>query len=420
MIKEEKKRPAIRFEGFEDDWEQRKLSDLANFSKGMGYSKSDLKESGTPIILYGRLYTKYETVIKHVDTFAEVKENSVHSQGGEVIVPASGETAEDISVASVVEESGVLLGGDLNVIRPNEKIDSTFLAFSISNGEAHRDMARRAQGKSVVHLHNEDLAQINLRYPPFEEQKKISLYLCSINDLITLHQRKLDQVKTMKKYFLQNLFPAKGENVPKIRFKGFTSDWEMRKFGDIFNEVKSGLSRMLSNLDIGLPVIRANNICEGKLNLKSDIKYWHKNDPQGANTQNYLVRKDDILINFINSEAKMGTAAYVEETPHRDIIYTTNILRCRTSPNYNSRFVFFLTFSQAYRNYIKAITKPAVNQASFTTVDFKKYEVLVPSIKEQIVISDFLFYVDKRITLHQRKVDQLQTLKKFMLQNLFI
>lgn len=126
MIKEEKKRPAIRFEGFEDDWEQRKLSDLANFSKGMGYSKSDLKESGTPIILYGRLYTKYETVIKHVDTFAEVKENSVHSQGGEVIVPASGETAEDISVASVVEESGVLLGGDLNVIRPNEKIDSTF------------------------------------------------------------------------------------------------------------------------------------------------------------------------------------------------------------------------------------------------------------------------------------------------------
>lgn len=198
--------PKIRIKGFTGDWEQSKLSDLANFSKGTGYSKSDLKESGTPIILYGRLYTKYETVIKYVDTFAEARENSVYSQGGEVIVPASGETAEDISVASVVEESGVLLGGDLNVILPNEKIDSTFLAFSISNGEAHRDMARRAQGKSVVHLHNEDLAQINLRYPTFEEQKKISLYLCSINNRITLHQRKVDQLQTLKKFMLQNLF----------------------------------------------------------------------------------------------------------------------------------------------------------------------------------------------------------------------
>ncbi len=112
----EKKTPAIRFQGFTDDWEDHKLGKMVNFSKGRGYSKSDIKASGTPIILYGRLYTKYETVISNIDTFADEKTNSVFSDGGEVIVPASGETAEDISVASVVGQSGVLLGGDLNII----------------------------------------------------------------------------------------------------------------------------------------------------------------------------------------------------------------------------------------------------------------------------------------------------------------
>lgn len=165
------------------------MSELATFSKGSGYSKSDLKESGMPIILYGRLYTKYETVIKDVDTFADARDSSVYSQGGEVIVPGSGETAEDISIASVVEKPGVLLGGDLNIIYPNAEIDSAFLALSISNGEPRNDMARRAQGKSVVHLHNEDLAQIELRYPSLAEQKKISDYFLRLDHLITLHQR---------------------------------------------------------------------------------------------------------------------------------------------------------------------------------------------------------------------------------------
>lgn len=146
------KKPEIRFEGFTDDWEQRKLGELASFSKGSGYSKSDLTDAGTPIILYGRLYTKYETVISKVDTFADAKSGSVYSKGGEVIVPGSGETAEDISIASVVENAGVLLGGDLNIITPPEEIDSAFLAISISNGKPHKDMAKMAQGKDLENV----------------------------------------------------------------------------------------------------------------------------------------------------------------------------------------------------------------------------------------------------------------------------
>ena len=182
--------PEIRFSGFTEDWEQRKLGNLVQFSKGTGYSKADLKETGTPIILYGRLYTKYETVIREVDTFAEAKTGSVYSRGGEVIVPASGETAEDISIASVVEKSGVLLGGDLNIITPPEGLDSAFLAISISNGKSHDDMTRMAQGKSVVHLHNTDLEKIDLVFPDYEEQVQISGYFSKLYTLITLHQRK--------------------------------------------------------------------------------------------------------------------------------------------------------------------------------------------------------------------------------------
>ena len=180
--------PQIRFNGFYDAWEQRKLGDMVSFSKGSGYSKGDLKEDGTPIILYGRLYTKYETVISEVDTFVDEKKGSVFSKGGEVIVPASGETAEDISIASVVEKSGVLLGGDLNVITPPDDMDSAFLAISISNGKPHNDMAKMAQGKSVVHLHNSDLEKIDLPYPCFEEQQRISGFFSNLDNLITLHQ----------------------------------------------------------------------------------------------------------------------------------------------------------------------------------------------------------------------------------------
>ena len=198
--------PEIRFAGFTDPWEQRKLGDLVQFSKGTGYSKGDLRESGTPIILYGRLYTKYETVISEVDTFADAKAGSVYSRGGEVIVPASGETAEDISIASVVEKSGVLLGGDLNIITPPADLDAPFLAISISNGKPHEDMAKMAQGKSVVHLHNTDLEKIDLTYPSHEEQIQISGYFGALDHLITLHQRKLEKLQAIKRSMLEKMF----------------------------------------------------------------------------------------------------------------------------------------------------------------------------------------------------------------------
>ena len=198
--------PQIRFAGFTEDWEQRKLDDVAEFSKGSGYSKGDLVESGTPIILYGRLYTKYETSISDVDTYVEAKEGSVYSKGGEVIVPASGETAEDIARAATVDKSGVLLGGDLNIVMPNEDINSAFLAISISNGNSQRELAKKAQGKSVVHIHNEEIRNLIVPFPTKTEQNKIVTYFSNLDHLITLHQRKCAELQNIKKYMLQNMF----------------------------------------------------------------------------------------------------------------------------------------------------------------------------------------------------------------------
>ena len=173
-----------------NSWEQRKVGDIAEFSKGVGYSKGDLRETGTPIILYGRLYTNYQFFLGEIYTFATPKDGSVYSKGNEVIIPASGETAEDIARASAVEKSGILLGGDLNVLRPFKFINPLFLSLTISNGEPHKNLAKRAQGKSVVHIHNSDIQDVSILFPSRLEQDRIVSVFRKLDNLITLHQRK--------------------------------------------------------------------------------------------------------------------------------------------------------------------------------------------------------------------------------------
>ena len=198
--------PEIRFKGFTEAWEQRKAIDIADYSKGNGYSKGDLTDAGTPIILYGRLYTKYQFAISEVDTFTVPRNGAVYSQGNEVIVPASGETADDIARASAVEKSGVLLGGDLNILRPFDFINPLFLALAISNGEPQKELAKKAQGKSVVHIHNTDIQEVTIAYPSRTEQDRIVSVFRQLDNLITLHQRELEKLQNIKKSMLEKMF----------------------------------------------------------------------------------------------------------------------------------------------------------------------------------------------------------------------
>ncbi|WP_203368873.1 restriction endonuclease subunit S, partial [Cysteiniphilum marinum] len=228
-----KKVPVIRFKGFCGEWVSLILGENARFTKGQGYSKSDLAGSGTPIILYGRLYTQYQTVISQVDTFVNEKSKPLKSIGGEVIVPASGESSEDIARASVVSGSGVILGGDLNVVYPSNKISPIFLALSISNGYLKKELSSKAQGKSVVHVRNSDLESLALVIPEKEEQSQIGNTFQKFDALISQHQQKHDKLKQIKKSMLEKMFPKAGKTIPEIRFKGFSGEWEEKGITDI-------------------------------------------------------------------------------------------------------------------------------------------------------------------------------------------
>lgn len=400
---EERKVPALRFQGFTDEWEENKLGEMTVFSKGSGYSKSDLQDHGTPIVLYGRLYTNYETLISHIDTFAEPKSGSVYSQGVEVIVPASGEIAEDISRASVIGRKGVIIGGDLNILYPNKLLDPVFLAITISNGKAHDDMAKRAQGKTVVHLHNDDLAQIKLFYPSISEQKQIGVFFQKIDVDILLLKNKLDKLQVFKKSMLEKMFPRPCEKVPEVRFRGFTGDWEKKKLGSIFEEYSEKNHAELPPLMIvqgGGTILRD----ESDRSLQYDR----------SNLSSYkMVNKDDFIVHLRSFEGGL------EKASSQGII----------SPAYHTfhgegidaRF-YYAYFRSAV--FIRHDLKPHVyGIRDGRSIDIEGMKsILIPytSYEEQKKIGDCISLLDQLIMLCQRKLEKLQSLKHAMLSEMFI
>lgn len=391
----EKKTPAIRFQGFTDDWEDHKLGKMVNFSKGRGYSKSDIKASGTPIILYGRLYTKYETVISNIDTFADEKTNSVFSDGGEVIVPASGETAEDISVASVVGQSGVLLGGDLNIITPSSELDSTFLAISISNGKPHRDMAKMAQGKSVVHLHNSDLAKIDLPYPNYEEQCKISQHFKTIDTLITLHQCKLTKLQLLKKSMLTKMFPKDGARVPEIRFQGFHGDWEQHQFRDVGS------------------VAMCKRVFKDETSDKGDIPFF-KIGTFGGNPDAYISRElfDEYKSKYPYPEigdillSASGTIGRQVEYKGEDAYYQdSNIIWLKHGKILSNKFLK-VVYQVIKWNGVEGSTIQRLYNDNILKTRF-----FLPSLEEQEAIGDYFYNLDNLISLQKDRFAKLQKIK---------
>lgn len=198
--------PEIRFKGFKGPWGENAMNELCSFSKGAGYSKSQLTASGTPIVLYGRMYVNYQTAISEVDTFTKDRKGSIKSTGNEVVIPASGETAEDIARASAILIGGVILGGDLNIIHPCNKLDSYFLALTLSNGKPKAQLSKRAQGKTVVHVRAADIASISINFPELVEQQKIGDYFRTLDELIAQHATQLQKLQQIKAACLEKMF----------------------------------------------------------------------------------------------------------------------------------------------------------------------------------------------------------------------
>ena len=408
MSKEKRRVPKLRFPGFTEDWEQRKLGDIAIFSKGNGYSKSDLSASGNPIILYGRLYTNYETTIRNVDTFVELKDKSVISQGGEVIVPASGETAEDISRASVVKNQGVIIGGDLNVIKVNSLLDPTFLALTISNGEQQKELSKRAQGKSVVHLHNSDLQEVNLIFPPLNEQKEISTIFEKMDNIITLHQRKLNNLKLKKKALLQKLFPKNEERYPELRFPGFTDAWEQRKFSDItyLSGIKNKENKPYESYSISneFGFIPQDEQFENGGTMRSADKSMY-----------YIVSQNSFAYN--PARINVGSIGYYDKP--NNVIVSSLYEVFKTIDIVDDKFLWHWFKSNQFNRLIEKYQEGGV-RLYFYYDKLCKGTIDLPTINEQNKISNLLNSLDLYITLHQRKLDHLQLQKKALLQQMFV
>ncbi|EGC3039169.1 restriction endonuclease subunit S [Listeria monocytogenes] len=403
MKKLEKSVPVIRFKGFSEAWEQRKLEELAAFSKGSGYTKNDLVEKGMPLVLYGRLYTKYETIITEVNTFTKMKDKSVISKGNEVVVPSSGETAKDISRASVIGAEGFILGGDLNIIKPKRELNSIFLALTISNGEQQKEIIKRAQGKSVVHVYNTDLKQVKLSYPTFNEQEKIGSFFRQLDNAIALHQRKLDTLKLMKKGFLQQMFPKIEADIPEIRFADFDGKWEQRKLGEVFNErSERSADGELISVTINSGVIKASKL--------------EKKDNSSFDKSNYkVVKKGDIAYNSMRMW--QGASGYSSYDGILSPAYTVICPRKDIDTIFIAYMFKKIDMIQTFQRNSQGLTSDTWNLKfpSLSTIKIK-----IPANDEQIKITNLFQKLEYTSILHQNRIEMLKKVKKAYLQTMFI
>ncbi|EON3357539.1 restriction endonuclease subunit S [Yersinia enterocolitica] len=380
--------PEIRFKGFSGEWDYLTLGENATFTKGQGYSKGDLVTSGSPIILYGRLYTKYQTVITGVDTFVTEKDNSVKSIGGEVIVPASGESPEDISRASVVSEPNVILGGDLNIVLPRKKIHSTFLALAISNGRLKKKLSSKAQGKSVVHIRNSDLADLDLILPTeYIEQIAIGNYFQKLDTLINQHQQKHDKLSNIKKAMLEKMLPKQGETIPEIRFKGFSGEWEEVTLSSVI-DVRSGKDYK--------------HLGKGHIPVYGTGGYMHSVDSALSND------KDAIGI------GRKGTIdkPYILRAP----FWTVDTLFYAVPfTSFNLDFLFCLFQKIDWKKHDESTGVPSLSKIAINNLP-----VYTTNELEQTAIGNYFQKLDALINQHQQQITKLNNIKQACLSKMFI
>lgn len=406
--------PKLRFPEFKGEWEEKKLSDIASFSKGKGYTKNDLVKNGTPIVLYGRMYTKYETVISDIDTFVNLQVGSIISKGGEIIVPASGETAEEISRASVVKNKGIILGGDLNILSlQKDKYNPEFFALTISSGTSQKRLSKLAQGKSVVHLHNEDLSGLQIKVPSLAEQQKIADFLSNVDSIITAETKILNILQKKKKALMQKLFTQ------QLRFKSDDGTdfptWEEKKLGEVCN-VLSGKrvpkGNKLTSVNTGLKYITVSDMGD-KFVSNKDIKYITQEIE--TKIKKYKVITGDIIISVAGTLGKVNIIT--EEFNNANL--TENCDKLTEFKGCITEYLFYFLQSDKFLDEINRI-KTSSAQPKLALDRLRIFVIPIPIIKEQQKIAACLSSLDSLIQTQQKVVTTWQQRKKALLQQMFI
>ena len=204
--------PNLRF-SYKGDWSKRKLNEICLFFKGNGLSKSDLSNEGFPCILYGELYTTYknEVISDIISKTNTTLSNPFLSRNNDLIIPGSGEDPIDIAVARAIYQNDIILGGDLNILRPKSNVSAAFLSYQL-NGVRRYDIAKKAQGKSIVHLHNSDLKEVLVSIPSYDEQLHIVKLLTKIDEMIETQSKIIEDYKVLKKKISKQVIGSQKPN----------------------------------------------------------------------------------------------------------------------------------------------------------------------------------------------------------------
>ena len=394
-MKERLKAPELRFPGFTDDWEERKLGDIGDTFTGLtGKTKEDFGHGSAKFVTYVNVFQNPIATLDQLDA-VEIDEKQNQVQKGDVFFTTSSETPEEVGMSSVwtYDTKNVYLNSFTFGYRPRVSFDLNYMASMLRSPSIRKKITFLAQGISRYNISKTKMLEIEIPAPNLSEQKKIGSFFKLLDDTIALHQRKLDLLKEQKKGYLQKMFPKNGAKVPELRFAGFADDWEERKLKDVVEKQIKGKAQFEKLAPGEVEYLDTSRLNGGQAILTNGLKD---------------VTLDDILILWDGSKA--GTVYHGFEGA-----LGSTLKAYRTSAN--SKFVYqYLKRHQdnIYNNY-RTPNIPHV-QKDFLNV----FTISVPVSDEQEKIASFFKQLDDTIALHQRKLDLLKEQKKGFLQKMFV
>ena len=392
--------PKLRFKADDGsqfpDWEEKKIGELGTFIKGAPLSKADISECGSPLILYGELYTTYKEVAYNIQRKTQaVVDEKYYSCIGDVIIPTSGESAEDISTATCVMTPGVVLGGDLNIFRSNI-LDGRIVSY-ILNHQAKWKIAVIAQGKSIVHIQAKQLSNIPVKYPVSKaEQQKIAEFLSTIDTVIEKQKETVSAWEERKKGMMQKLFSQ------EVRFKADDGsnfpDWEKKKIGDVFDVTRGYV----------LPVKKTREVSDNEYKYPVYSSQTKNNGLMGFYNQKLY----ENAITWTTDGANAGKTVYRNEE-----FYCTNVcgVLLDKKGNHNANDCIANMIDTISKKYVSYVGNPKLmnNVMSEIEIDF-------PCPEEQQKIADCLSSLDEVIEKQKAILAVWEELKKGLLQQMFV
>ena len=413
---EQAKVPAIRFAGFTDPWEQRKLGDVASsFDYGLNAAATEYDGQN-----------KYLRITDIDDETHEFSKSDLTTPLADLAMSADYLLKEgDLLFARTGASVGktylyrqfdgmVYFAGFLIRARIGEGADPEF-AYQATLTDAYKKyVAITSQRSGQPGVNAQEYADYQLMLPSKTEQQQIGMTLRSLDDLITLHQRKYDKLVILKKSMLEKMFPKDGESVPEIRFAGFTDPWEQRKLGDVASSFDYGLNAAATEYDGQNKYLRITDIDDETHEFsKSDLTTPLADLAMSAD---YLLKEGDLL--FARTGASVGKT-YLYRQFDGMVYFAGFLIRARIGEGADPEFAYQATLTDAYKKYV-AITSQRSGQPGVNAQEYADYQLMLPSKTEQQQIGMTLRSLDDLITLHQRKLELLQNIKKSLLDKMFV